>query len=487
MKNTYKDKTADKVVIHIASEAVPYSKAGGLGDVVGTLPLKMIEKRPNYSCIVFTPYYDGMKGNIKRLGAYEVEFGNVAYKYEVFAATNMGIKYRFIKMDSAFALDNIYVDGSKPYMVDVGLEYFFLGKCITDYLKKSNVNPNVWITHDWHAAGIYGFIGKCHSIHVIHNYNHQGQLYHDIIPYLDSDVRQKAREIYEETHNITMNSFAIKMAEKIVTVSPSYAEELKNKKIAHPGLDLFDIYNKDVTGIINGVDYKKWNPAFSVEDFMEAKRKKKKQVKRKYGINTEGERPLLLMMSRLTHQKGIDFFVNLHNKLEFDIYERFKRLLNIGYDIIICGVPSGGIGGDIDTQLKLLANRYPDNFAYLNFYNDNMAKELLSGADFLFHLSNYEPCGLTPMYAMRFGAIPIVGNTGGLKDIVTDCFEAEPVSDGFIMKSSEYDYVEEKLKEIKEVFCNRDAFNAIRIRGIKKKFDWDESVAQYCELIDKIS
>lgn len=470
-----------KVIVHIGAEVVPYSKAGGLGDVVGILPQKITEIASDYRCIIITPYYRNISKKINYLGKYEIPYSNVQYSYELYSDEKGGVEYFFIKMDDAFSVDNIYVDGSKPYLVDVGLEYFFFAKCIINLIDRMDINPDAWITHDWHAAGIYCYIGGCHSLHIIHNYHHQGQLYNDIIQYLDPDVQKIAEEIYEESGYLSMNSFAIKMAERIVTVSPSYADELKCKKIAHPGLELFELYNKDICGILNGVDYNKWNPSYDIGNFLEAKSEIKRHIKKEIGINTADSRPILLMMSRLTHQKGIDMFVNLYNRPPFDIFERLGRIINTGCDFVICGVPAGGYSGEIDTQLKQLMERYHENFAYINYYNDDMAADLLSGADILLHISNYEPCGLTPMYAMRYGVVPLVSNTGGLSDIVrTGGFN------GFAIDDLSFDNIIKEIKHIRSIYDDREKFAELQKRCIREEFTWDKSAKQYCDIIESL-
>ncbi|MBD7912398.1 glycogen synthase [Clostridium cibarium] len=485
----------EKVIIHIGAEVVPFSKIGGLGDVIGSLPM-YFSKKTNWKNVVITPYYSGIKENLHSYKVFNICFNAVSYEAEVLYAKRDNVIYYFVKMEEAYAMQDGYLDGNKPYLTDVGLEYLLFGKCIAHFIKDINFKNVVLITHDWHASGIYPYIKNISeniidTLHIIHNYQHQGQLYPDIFNFLEDDIRIMGNEILKYTETISMSAFAIFYANHIITVSKNYASELLEKRVAHPGLDYFEKAKKEVIGIINGIDEEKWNPYKSNStvipynaNYIENKVKNKEKIKEKYNIKTANSRPLLLILCRLTQQKGLDLFINMGNRRVFDYVKRMKNLISLGVDIIICGVPAGGVGGKVNKQLLEIEREVGLNFRYLNRYSDSLAEELLAGSDILLHPSNYEPCGLTPMYAMRYGTIPIVTKVGGLVDIVKDIKLDDKNGTGFVMKDVSYNSLYESVQEAKLMFKDKVKWNNMMKRGMVKDFSWSKSIDEYVKVIE---
>lgn len=481
-------------IVHIGAEVVPFSKVGGLGDVIGCLPVKINDNYESKN-IVISPYYPNISSELKFEGNYKICFNSIIYKYKAYSARNKDVIYYFIESDQAFKMDDCYVDGSKPYLLDVGLEYFFFAKCCVDYLKRININNYKLITHDWHSAGIYAYISaETKSIHIIHNYQHQGQLYPDIVFFLEPKIQELANRIVSDTGILTMNSFAICNATKVVTVSPNYAKELMEGTVAHPSLDLFHIYSKDVIGILNGVDYDKWNPLrndiegvlpYSISN-LEIKKENKKRMKRFLDLKSDDSKPLLLVLSRLTHQKGLDLIVNMGNRMRFSSKKRIEQLISAGYDIVICGVPAGGYSGEVERCLCELNDQFIKNFRYINKYSDEIAHKLLCAADVLMHVSNYEPCGLTPMYAMRYGVVPLVSNRGGLDDIVDDYECNKHFGNGFKIQKIDFETVHCKLTEIKSIYDDCKEWENLLSNCMKMDFSWSTSVDKYIKLINEL-
>lgn len=480
------------IIIHIGAEVAPFSKVGGLGDVIGTLPREMARYNANVKNIVITPYYSGINYPLKQNKTYILKFNGIDYTYTIYEYKMEEVTYIFIKADDIFSFDDCYIDGSKPYLTDVGLEYLFFGKCCCDYINGLNGNITAILTHDWHAAGIYPYLDDTvQTIHIIHNYQHQGQLYPDILQYFENELKEKAVKIIEDTSMLTMSSFAIYYANRIVTVSKNYAHELESGKVAHPGLELFKILGKQVIGIINGIDRNRWNPERENNygvipyNYETIERKgKNKEILRKYlNFTTEESRPILLLLSRLTQQKGLDLFVNLGNRMPFDSDKRMEDIINLGFDIIICGTPGGGYSGEIERQLQQLALRYKKNFRYLNKYSDDLAHLLLAGSDILLHPSNYEPCGLTPMYAMKYGTVPVVSGVGGLKDIVTDVLQHPEKGNGFVVNRVSFTALMDILSITLYKYNDKLTWNGICKNCMNMDFSWESSVKEYMSLL----
>lgn len=486
----------EKMIVHIGAEVVPFSKMGGLGDVIGSLPT-YLEKKSKYNNIVITPYYDSIQQPLKLFGKYNIKFNEVNYEYKILYTEKDNITYYFVKSEEAYALQNGYTDGSKPYLIDVGLEYFFFGKCAVEFLKNTGNKNITIIAHDWHSCGIYPYIKEIEdkikkNIYVIHNYQHQGQLYPDIFKHLEHKVRTMAEKILQSTDTISMSAFGIFNADEIITVSKNYARELSEKLVAHPSLEYFEFVGKKPIGILNGIDTTKWNPnkkdrllgpAYDINSYKNKKINKSK-LKSKYGINSSDLRPLVLIMCRLTEQKGLDIFLNMGNRRPFDPVNRMKELIDLGIDIIVCGVPSGGSKGKVNKQLLMLQNKLKGNFCYIDSYSDLIAEQLLAGCDILLHPSNYEPCGLTPMYAMRYGTIPIVTNTGGLPDIVEDIDIDVNNGTGFLIENASFKEVYKGTIRAINVFNDEESWNRIIERCMDKEFSWNNSISEYIKIIE---
>lgn len=473
-------------VVHLSVEAAPYNKVGGLGDIVGSLPCQL-NKSYGIQNLVITPLSGEADKSYSYLGERAVEFCGQKFSYMIYRIIDRKIHYYFIDMKENYSL-NDYVDGSAPYLADVGMDYFFFSKCCYDFIE-TLTNKVLIITHDWHVAGIYLYLNdNYNSIHIIHNYQHQGQLFPDMIKYFDYQSQNRLNIIKNETGCISMSSLAVKYATRIVTVSENYAYELKNKLVAHPGLDVFEKFGREIIGIINGIDADKWDPKqvinntyipYSGKSFY-LKAENKKSILQKYNLD-QPERPLLLLLSRLVYQKGIDLFVNMHNRRAFSPVERMKKIVEKGYNIIICGVPGGGAGGEVDQQMRLIQKEIPHNFRYLNYYTDNMAMELLAASDMLLHVSNYEPCGLVPMYAMRFGTVPIVSKVGGMADYVEDN------KNGFFVERMTYQSLISALEKVKNIYEQKVHWTSIVQECMLSDHTWKCSLEKYVQLIREVS
>ena len=485
-------------IVHIASECAPFSKRGGLGDVVGSLP-KYIHETAGNPNIVFTPYYSNMKYNFELVFEGQFDFNGIIYEYRVLGIDDGKVKYYFIDAEDTYSFDNVYIDGNKPYQADVGLHYFVLTKCIIYFLREMKIKIQSILTHDWHSAGVYPYIrileqaqfSKINTIHIIHNYHYQGELFYDLAQYVEKELEEIILKQYEKIGYCSMNSIAIMEAKYVITVSPSYAEEL-NKKIApHTGLKILDLRKDKVRGIINGIDCKVWNPEndnYIVKSFthqtIENKYINKKHIVNKFNFKFDTNKPLIAYISRLTPQKGIDLFLEMKTGISIDIYERMQRILDTGINLVICGVPSGGLSGTINTQFCKLEDKFNSSFRYINYYTEEIAHQLFAGSDMFLQPSRFEPCGLTPMYAMKYGSIPIVTKVGGLKDTVQDIVLDSANGNGFFIKEYSFYALEETIINAVNTYKNKQIWRELIERCMKKNFSWNKSIESYLKLIE---
>lgn len=479
-----------KYIIHIGAEAYPFYKKGGLGDVLGSLPA-YLQKYTNVKNIVITPFYKNISHITNTVREDVILFNGIEYTYRVHESFWKNVHYFFIENEEVFSWDEIYMDGSKPYQSSVGLQYFIFAKTAVHFLEKENYNCYKIITHDWHVCGIYGYLRKeIDTLHIIHNYNHQGELYYDICEYIDEELSNKIYKQYEDTGYCNMNLFAIYYANNILTVSPNYANELYSGKAPHTGLECLGLSKSKITGILNGIDDSVWNPESDNyisynydEQSLEFKILNKQDLLNEYNIK-DFKRPLVIYLSRLTAQKGIDLFVNIRNGKYFNPEDRMRDIINCGINLIICGTPSGGVMGDIDCQLKNLEVKYKEHFKYINNYSEEIAHNLFAAADIFLMPSRYEPCGLTQMYAMKYGTVPLSTQVGGLKDTIIDSFENINDGTGFFMKEYSYDNMLDSLKKIVKIYYyDKNSWNRIIKNGMKQNNSWKSRIPQYVKFL----
>lgn len=480
-------------VIHLSAEVYPFSKKGGLGDVVSILPNKMYENS-KIDSIVISPFYKSIKVKLDYYERINLKFLDVETYYDVYLCNKNNIKYFFIKLENVYSMDETYMNDNRAYSEEVGLQYFIFGKCIADFISRLDVNKIAVITHDWHVAGVYPYLKKqsniIKKIHIIHNYHYKGDFYYDIIDYVEARVKEEIEFQYSTFGYCNMSLFAMKNADKIVTVSNEYAKELINREAPHTGLDAIEAYKDKVVGILNGVDYSIWDPSKDMQIYkeydyntIEAKQYNKKCLYKELEINFSLNKPLVAYINRLTPQKGIDLFVDLKSGKAFDPVSRMNELVGDNIFLIICGDCPGGENSVINKKLAEISNNENINFMYINKYSEKVAHKILAAADIFLLPSRYEPCGLTQLYSLSYGAVPIVNNVGGLKETIRNVAEYNKDSNGFVMKKFNFTELIKAVNRATELYYRKSDWDSLVKRCMKFRFTWDESIKKYIDLL----
>lgn len=482
--------SSENLIVHLAAENAPYSKRGGLGDVVGSLPVYFAQH--HYTNIVFSPYYKLLNGDPELIYDDKIEFNGVSYCYQLFSIKVKSHFNIFVKIEEAFSFDNIYPDGLLPYNTGVTLNYFIFTKIVVHFISIYLKNCSIF-THDWHVGATHPYIKifqlNLPTFHVIHNYHYQGDLFSDILPYLEPDLHPYLNDIFETYGHCSLSALAIENTDQIITVSPTYSSELQTQRAPHPGLQV--ISDKiNVTGILNGIYSTEWSPMsdnYIIENYskdsIDKKVKNKEYLLRKLKLNVDISTPVISMLSRLTIQKGIDLFIDLKIGSQFSPQKRLRKLLDLGMILIICGTPQGGLDGPIDIQFKQLYNEYKENFVYINEYTEEIAHQILAGSDLLLHPSRFEPCGLTQMYALAYGTIPIVNPVGGLKDTVTCILKNPENGFGFHMSSYGFDELYNVTKQAISHYKRQDDWRGLILRSMEQNNDWIYRIQPYLNLL----
>ncbi len=466
-------------ILFVGSEATPFCKTGGLADVLGSLPKALLDLGHDVSLVL--PKHMRTKemfdSKLKTLGKARIPV-HTKREYAGFQhLIHEGLDVYFIDSEYYFGYrENLYGD------FDDGERYAYFNHAVLSMIKTLGLSFDVLHLNDW-TTGLIPFILKKHNplnytpgtVFTIHNLAYQGQFDKGLIPYLNLDYDQRL----EYDHGVNFLKTAILTADLVTTVSETYAEEITYAYFGY-GMEqlLRDRFNT-VHGVINGLDYDIFNPkddphiakAFDVHNHIKGKDWNKVMLMEKFDLEANSK-PLYAIVTRLVEHKGVPILLNA---LETFLEEDALRLIVLG---------SGE--EDYENAFRDLQARYPDKVGLYFGYNEPLARQVYAGSDFFLMPSRYEPCGLAQMIAMRYGSVPIVRQTGGLKDTVTPYNKFTDEGDGFGFLNYDAEDLKRTIQSSLELFGDTAAFRRVRRSGMKKRFTWSKSAKRYETLYQSI-
>ena len=413
-------------VLFVSFESLPFVKTGGLADVVYALPKALdsseFEVRvvmPMFKTIK-EEYYEGMK----YLDHIYVHSGFINEEANIYSYVNEGVEYLFIENDTYFNRDGVYG------YADDAARFSFYNVAVVEMMIKMDYYPDICHEHDYHAAVLpalckvrYSAIEKIRNIkHIltIHNLAYQGEY--------DKQVLFDYR--YYENGDLRFNDYCnfmkigIVYADFVTTVSKTYAKEIQTPEFGSK-LDVILRYRaKDLYGIVNGIDTDSFNPAndkaidkpYSLRNYISGKKANKIALQKQLGLEEKPDTLLFGMVSRLTFQKGADIFLGA-----------MQNILHQDVQVAVLGTGES----KHEYSFKMLENENKGRFVYYCGYNEGLAHRMYAGLDMLAMPSLFEPCGISQLIAMRYGTLPLVRETGGLKDTVIPLNEYENTGNGF--------------------------------------------------------
>lgn len=460
-------------VLFAAAEVAPFSKAGGLADVVGSLP-KYLEKKAQIA--IFTPLHGCI--DIEKYGIKELEnselwltFGNQGHKFRLFMCKLPGtdINVFFVHNDWYFTcFKEVY-----PKWLDTRYEherYIAFSLAVMEYAKLLNFRADIIHANDWHTAMIPVYLksnykydeywAKTKTVFEIHNLAYQGVWFEDVLDFANmrKDIVYNEWGV-EHFGKVNWMKGAINYSDRVVAVSPTYAKEILTGEYGE-GMDYtLRGASYKLKGIVNGIDYDIFNPKkdktitknYDVKS-LKNKNENKKVVCEKFGLKYDENRPLVSCISRLVPQKGFDLIRDAENAIK-----------NTEADYVFLGNGNK----DYENLLIWLSNNSPNIRAYIG-YNADLANQIYAGSDFYLMPSKFEPCGLSQLIAMRYGALPIVRATGGLEDTVT----GYPLNDSTGFKFWTYNGFDmmQAVNCALEVYKDKFTFNAMQKQQWKQTF-----------------
>jgi len=477
-------------ILFVTSECAPFSKSGGLADVAFSLP-PALQKTGNELAII-TPLYQCVWQHFSQ----ELEFvmdvkiphGGTDYACELYRGDREGVPVWFLKYDPFFDRPRLYgYDDDK-------VRFAFFSRAVIELLPELGPLPQILHCNDWETALSVVYLKNdqvtrkelksIRSVFTIHNIAYQGQFSAwelqttFALPegWYDGGLGFE----YEGRHDVNLMKGAMMVADAVSTVSPTYARELHHHRYGMGLQGVAYMVDNKLQGILNGIDMDHYDPRIDPRlcasfdaDHMKGKDACKADIQQQFGLEKEPHFPLFSLVARLVEQKGVEL-----------IKELLPRLMDLGCQLIIFGQ---GDQGYID-YFNECRNRWPGQFGFSSDYTEDMAARVFAGSDFYLMPSRFEPCGLSQMMAMRYGTVPIVHETGGLKDSVRSYSEFDGVGDGFSFP----EYTSQSLMmsimaALRVYFCDEETFKLLRRRCMKKDFSWDRSAQQYLRMYSRIA
>ena len=468
--------------LHIAfvtPEMAPFVKTGGLADISAALPkaLARLGHRvtvilPRYGAISFPP------GEF--MGSVHVPVDGLARSAGYYRRLmEDGVEVVFVEHPPFYDRAVLYGEYE-----DNRLRFAFLARSALEYFRSRGERPSVFHAHDWQTGLVPVYLKAFYwddptlhrtpSVFTIHNAAYQGQFSMDTLGVLGLPWNLGTSAALEHHGSISYLKGGTVFAELVSTVSPTYAREIQGPEHGFGFEGVIRSRAPDLVGILNGVDYDEWDPrhdrriarAYSAED-TSGKAACKADLLRAYGLAEQPDLPVVGITSRLVWQKGFDIVA----RAWWDFLQRPLRMVVLGT-------------GDHEVQagLRHLQDRDPRRFAVRFAYDESLAHKVVAGADIFLMPSRSEPCGLTQMYALRYGTIPIVRSTGGLADTVVPYDAARGTGTGFRFDTADGTGLVWALDQALGVFQDRPAWRGLMRRAMASEFSWDRSAREYVTL-----
>ena len=478
--------TSKKMQIVFASaECAPFVKTGGLGDVAGSLPAALV--RAGAEVIVMVPKYATIKDEYKaQMEHFSDFYVSLGWRNEYCGLEKLehdGVKYMFIDNERYFARDY-------PYgFFDDGERFAFFSKAITESLQHLPAGFECDILHcnDWQTALAPVFLREFYqglplydrvkTVFSIHNVAFQGQFSDTVMEDIlgVAHIPAAASQLRCDACSINYMLGALRYADAITTVSPTYAGEIQTPEFGE-GLDgVLRERSYALQGILNGIDVAGFDPAtdkriaanYTVED-RSGKAVCKAKLQEELGLEVRDDRPLMVMVTRLTRQKGMDL-----------VMYALDRILAGGVQVAVLGT------GDRDYEdgLRYFQDKYPGTMAARIEFDPALSQRMYAAADMFLMPSKFEPCGLSQIIAMRYGTLPIVRETGGLKDTVQPYNEFTGEGTGFSFSNFNGDEMGDAVFRAARLFWdNREAWNQLVTQAMSQDFSWTRSADKYLDL-----
>lgn len=476
-----------QTILFAASEGLPYIKTGGLADVIGSLPKELVKQ--GAEVVVVMPLYKKMAlrdhGRFSYVTTFPVDAGDIHTLANIYTEKLDGVTFYFVEHRDFFERDNLYGYHDDAY------RFGFFQHAVLRLIEELEIYPDVVHSHDWHTGAIpfltrvfYHYNPRLQAMkHVftIHNLAFQGvfdkqELWSSLgitMDYFNNGVAK----FYDNA--ISFMKLGILYANKVTTVSQTYASEILTDEFGENMHGILQSRYNDLVGIVNGIDYDTWDTQkdtsitspYSV-DTIEDKVKNKLDLQKEFNLPQSKETLLVGIVSRLTWQKG--FYL---------IIEKLEQMLQATVQFVVLGNGEGFI----EHSFEYFKTAYPNQVAFYKGYNEDLAHRIYAGSDLFLMPSMFEPCGISQLIAMRYGSLPLVRETGGLKDTVTPYHIGTKEGTGFSFSGKSADSMMHVFNWALETYYTRQEDWAQLVQqAMTLDVSWYSSAKQYLELYDNL-
>jgi len=470
-------------ILHVAAEIYPLVKTGGLADVVAALPAALVKRGLDVRILLpgLPGILNGMTGlePVIQIGPV---FGAAVVTLLCGRLPDSGLAAYVIDAPFLYRREgNTYVGPDGRDWSDNHRRFGLLG-WVAAHLASGELDadwrPDVIHAHDWHAGLAPLYVAqnpglKTATVFTVHNLAFQGRFPNDCLAELALPVGQLAPPGIEFHSGISFMKAALVHSNRITTVSPTYAREIRTAEFGYGLEGVLRDRGTDLSGILNGVDYSVWNPAdpdiacaFRADD-LAGKHACKLALQVELGLSKAATGPLFVVVSRLFVQKGMDLLL-----------AALPELLGEGAQLAVLGTGDD----DLETGFRQAAAANPEHVAVYVGYDEAMAHRFIAGGDVLLVPSRFEPCGLTQLYALRYGTLPLVRRVGGLADTVIDATAENLAADratGFVFADAVSQAIGKRIRDACALYRDQRTWQQVQRRAMGQDFSWDDSAAHY--------
>lgn len=474
-------------ILMVAAEGLPFIKSGGLADVIGSLPNELAKK--GHEVRVIMPLYLKIAQKFHHEFTLEAQFSvSIAYHevpVNIWSTMRKDVKFYFVEHKGYFEREEMYGH------IDDGERFAYFQKAVIEICNQLNYFPEIMHCHDWHTGMIPAMCKEGHSfderyrnirfVYTIHNLAYQGNFG---VEMLDSCLGLDYR-IYDNGNvrydgGISFMKSGILYADKVTTVSPTYSQEILTPQYGEHLEMVLNIRKYDLWGITNGIDIEYWDPKNDPEipyhynkvNVKKAKALNKEALQKELGLTVDQNVLLIGVVSRLTWQKG--FYLMM---------EKLSEICAMPIQLAVLG--SGE--ASIEEKMAQLEAGNKGKIAFYKGYNDSLAHRIYGACDLFLMPSLFEPCGISQLISMRYGTLPLVRETGGLKDTVTPYNEFEKTGNGFSFANYNSDEMLQVMYNAIDVYYNRKEDWKILVRNaMNTDVSWAKSAETYCQLYGQL-
>ncbi len=474
-------------ILYVTGEAAPFCKTGGLADVSGSLPVSLAAR--GHRVAVILPLYDTISRQWRSQMTFRRHiYVDLSWRHEycgLFSLEYRGVTWYFVDNEHYFARGRLYGQG------DDGERFGFFSRAVLDLLPLLDDMPQVIHCNDWQTAlvpvyrqdltGRWDALRSIRTVFTIHNIEYQGKFGPETV----DDLFGLDRGWYEGgtlqmDGCVNLMKGAMLCADAVTTVSPTYARQLRQRAYAQGMESVVHACGEKFSGILNGIDTTVFDPAadpalpahYTVRN-LRGKASCKKALQQELGLQVQSDAPIIAIVSRLVGHKGIDL-----------ICESLDNIMHTGCQLVLQG--SGE--EQYESFFRYAENRYKGRLCAYIGYNEALAHRIYAGTDLFLMPSRSEPCGLSQMIAMRYGAVPIVRQTGGLADTVRSCQMGQEDGNGFVFADYSAFDMQYVISQAVELYRgDLHGFRRVQKRGMTDDFSWNVSAGAYEELYARLT